>query len=80
MLQEALDLVRRLLKIVPNERMSAEEALKHPYVSKFQNSAAKKSLKAEVIPPLSDDVQLSINQVCQILQQNADLEILLNLF
>jgi mitogen-activated protein kinase 15 len=44
--------------------MSAEEALKHPYVSKFHNGATKRTLKAEVIPPLSDDIQLSISQVC----------------
>jgi len=55
--------VRKLLKVIPEERISAEEALKHPYVSKFQNSSAKKFLKAAVVPPLSDDIQLSISQV-----------------
>ena len=56
-------MVRRLLRVIPEERISAEEALKHSYVAKFHNSAAERRLKAAVVPPLSDDVQLSIDQV-----------------
>ena len=35
--QEALDLVNNLLKINPEKRFTAEEALKSPYLSKFRN-------------------------------------------
>ena len=32
---DALDLVQRLLVFNPDKRLSAEEALQHPYVSKY---------------------------------------------
>ena len=48
--------------MIPEERISAEDALRHCYVAKFHNSGTEKRLKAAVVPPLSDDVQLSIDQ------------------
>ena len=59
---DGIDLVRKLLKIVPEERSTADAALSHPYVIKFHNPAASKVMKRDIIPPLSDDVQLSIDQ------------------
>ena len=59
---DAIDLVRKLLKIVPEDRSTADSALSHPYVIKFHNPAASKVMKRDIIPPLSDDVQLSIDQ------------------
>lgn len=64
--KEALDLVRQLLQVIPEERITADEAIRHAYVSKFYNPAVEKAvLKADVVPPLSDDVQLSIEQYRQ---------------
>lgn len=37
---DALDLVQRLLVFNPDKRLSAEEALQHPYVSKYVSSFA----------------------------------------
>lgn len=60
--EDAIDLVRKLLKIVPEERSTADSALSHPYVIKFHNPAAERVMKRDIIPPLSDDIQLSIDQ------------------
>uniref|UniRef100_A0A8C1GGC1 Mitogen-activated protein kinase 15 n=1 Tax=Cyprinus carpio TaxID=7962 RepID=A0A8C1GGC1_CYPCA len=59
---DALDLVQRLLAFNPDKRLSAEEALQHPYVSKFHNPAREPSLVYDVILPVDDDVQLSVTQ------------------
>ena len=60
--EDAVDLVRQLLKIIPDERTTANVAINHPYVAKFHNPAAERAMKKDVIPPLSDDIQLSIDQ------------------
>ena len=59
---DAVDLVKKLLRVIPEERTTADEALSHPYVLKFHNPAAERTMKRDIIPPLSDDIQLSIDQ------------------
>uniref|UniRef100_A0A8C1LYX0 Mitogen-activated protein kinase 15 n=1 Tax=Cyprinus carpio TaxID=7962 RepID=A0A8C1LYX0_CYPCA len=59
---DALDLVQRLLAFNPDKRLSAEEALQHPYVSKFHNPAREPSLVYDVLLPVDDDIQLSVTQ------------------
>ena len=60
---DGVDLVRQLLRVIPEERTTADKALTHSYVYKFHNPAAERTpLTDDVIPPLSDDVQLSIEQ------------------
>uniref|UniRef100_A0A8C1EZ14 Mitogen-activated protein kinase 15 n=1 Tax=Cyprinus carpio carpio TaxID=630221 RepID=A0A8C1EZ14_CYPCA len=59
---DALDLVQRLLVFNPDKRLSAEEALQHPYVSKFHNPAREPSLVYDVLLPVDDDIQLSVTQ------------------
>ncbi|NP_001018581.2 mitogen-activated protein kinase 15 [Danio rerio] len=59
---DALDLLQRLLLFNPDKRLSAEEALRHPYVSKFHNPSSEPSLLYDVILPVDDDVQLSVTQ------------------
>ncbi|XP_072530994.1 mitogen-activated protein kinase 15 [Salminus brasiliensis] len=59
---DALDLLQRLLVFNPYKRLTAEQALQHPYVAKFHNPAREPSLDYDVILPVDDDVQLSVAQ------------------
>ncbi|NWH77244.1 MK15 kinase, partial [Piaya cayana] len=56
----ALDLLKKLLVFNPDKRLTAEEALQHPYVRRFHCPAREPSLDYDVVLPLSDDVQLSV--------------------
>ncbi|NWT89357.1 MK15 kinase, partial [Lanius ludovicianus] len=56
----ALDLLKKLLVFNPDKRLTAEEALQHPYVNRFHCPSREPSLDFDVILPLGDDVQLSV--------------------
>ncbi|XP_048796134.1 mitogen-activated protein kinase 15 isoform X2 [Lagopus muta] len=56
----ALDLLKKLLVFNPDKRLTAEEALQHPYVKRFHCPAMEPSLGYDVILPLADDTQLSV--------------------
>ncbi|NWX59211.1 MK15 kinase, partial [Promerops cafer] len=56
----ALDLLKKLLVFNPDKRLTAEEALQHPYVSRFHCPSREPSLDFDVILPLGDGVQLSV--------------------
>lgn len=57
---DALDLLQSLLQFNPDKRLTAEQALKHPYLAKFHNPSEELSLSYDVVPPVDDDVQLSV--------------------
>ncbi|XP_033831614.1 mitogen-activated protein kinase 15 [Periophthalmus magnuspinnatus] len=59
---DALDLLKGLLVFNPDKRLTAEQALEHPYVAKFHNPAREPSLSYDVILPVDDDVRLSVVQ------------------
>jgi len=59
---EAAHMVETLLKFNPNKRLTAHAALRHPYVQRFHNSSQEPEMRHDVIPPLSDCVQLSVEQ------------------
>ncbi|KAF7669358.1 hypothetical protein LDENG_00196470 [Lucifuga dentata] len=59
---DALDLLKCLLIFNPDKRMTAEQALQHPYVARFHNAAKEPSLNYDVVLPVNDDVQLSAVQ------------------
>ncbi|XP_066530404.1 mitogen-activated protein kinase 15 isoform X2 [Hoplias malabaricus] len=59
---DALDLLQRFLVFNPDKRLTAEQALQHPYVAKFHNPAREPILGYDVILPVDDDVQLSVAQ------------------
>ncbi|XP_032982165.1 mitogen-activated protein kinase 15 isoform X1 [Rhinolophus ferrumequinum] len=56
---EALDLLRRLLVFAPDKRLSAAQALQHPYVQRFHCSAREWTLEADVRLPVHEGVQLT---------------------
>ncbi|XP_022194208.2 extracellular signal-regulated kinase 2 [Nilaparvata lugens] len=60
--EDCIDLVCRLLVFNPHKRLNAIQALKHPYVSKFHDSSQEFAMNRSVVPTLSDNVQLSIEQ------------------
>nr|DBA23866.1 TPA: hypothetical protein GDO54_011583 [Pyxicephalus adspersus] len=57
---EAVDLLHKLLIFNPEKRLTAEEALDHPYVRRFHSAAREPALDYDVILPVDDDVQLSV--------------------
>uniref|UniRef100_A0A5S6QLU7 Mitogen-activated protein kinase n=1 Tax=Trichuris muris TaxID=70415 RepID=A0A5S6QLU7_TRIMR len=57
----ALDLMKHLLLFNPNQRLSIERALQHPYVRLFYNSTEQLTMTKEISLPLDDDVQLSVS-------------------
>ena len=59
---DGVDLMKRLLVFNPDRRPSSESCLKHPYVAKFHNLAEETVANKVVVPPLDDDVQLSVEE------------------
>ena len=59
---DGLDLLKALLHFNPAKRPTAEEALNHPFVAKFRKQAEEASLTYDIVPPVDDDVQLSVNE------------------
>lgn len=60
--KDAIDLCKKLLQFNPDKRITADEALRHPYVSRFHNPKEEISLNYDVVPPLSDSEQLSVDE------------------
>ncbi|XP_043275381.1 mitogen-activated protein kinase 15 [Venturia canescens] len=58
----ALNLINTLIVFNPNNRLTAVQALEHPYVADFHSRANEPERGASVVPPLRDDVQLSIEE------------------
>eukprot|EP00793_Prasinoderma_coloniale_P003238 PRCOL_00005873-RA len=59
---EALDLLRRLLQFNPHKRLSAEEALRHPYVAQFHNPADEPACDRIITIPIDDNTKYSIGE------------------
>ncbi len=59
---DAIDLLKKLTKFNPDKRLTAEQALKHPYVRRFHNPTEERNIGYDVVPPLADDVQLSVEE------------------
>lgn len=57
---DALDLVKSLLVLDPIGRLTAKQAINHPYVEKFRNSIPELELSANILPPFRDDVRLTV--------------------
>ena len=59
---DALDLLKLLLQFNPEKRLTAEEALSHPYVAKFHKPDEESFLSYDIVPPVDDDVQLTVQE------------------
>ncbi|ELU10754.1 hypothetical protein CAPTEDRAFT_1572 [Capitella teleta] len=59
---DAVDLIRKLLHFNPDKRLTADQTLRHPYVRRFHNPADEKVIGRDVVPPLSDDIQLTVEE------------------
>lgn len=46
--KEAKDFISKLVQVNPGKRMSAEEALKHPYMKDFHNPKDEQDFKGEI--------------------------------
>lgn len=60
--KDALDLLRGLLQFNPDKRFTAEQSLKHPYVRQFHNPSKEIVIGRNIVPPVSDDIQLSTEE------------------
>lgn len=59
---EALDLLKKLLCFNPNKRLTAEQALEHPYVSEFHNSDDEPSCERVIQIAIDDNTKFSIRE------------------
>ncbi|KAM0735928.1 Mitogen-activated protein kinase 15 [Formica fusca] len=60
--EKALDLISNLIIFNPTQRLTAIEALEHPYVADFHRRGNEPERGSSVVPLLSDDVQLSVDE------------------
>jgi mitogen-activated protein kinase 15 len=59
---EAIDLIKNLLHFNPNKRLSAEQALKHPYVAQFHNPDEEPVCTKKICIPIDDNQKFSIRE------------------
>ena len=60
--KDGLDLLRKLIHFNPDKRITADDALRHSYVARFHNVSEEIALNYDVVPPLSDDTQLTVDE------------------
>ncbi|CAK9830316.1 Mitogen-activated protein kinase 15 [Anthophora retusa] len=60
--EKALYLISNLIVFNPNHRLTAVEALEHPYVADFHRRSNEPERGSSVVPLLRDDVQLSVDE------------------
>eukprot|EP00884_Botryococcus_braunii_P013709 jgi/Botrbrau1/22339/Bobra.0002s0017.1 len=60
--EEATDLLEKLLRFNPAKRLSAAEALQHPYVSQFHNPEDEPDCDHVVTIPIDDNTKYTINE------------------
>ena len=60
--EEALDMLKKLLHFNPNHRMTAEEALEHPFVAQFHSPEEEVSCDRIISIPINDNEKTSIDE------------------
>eukprot|EP01012_Entosiphon_sulcatum_P003602 TRINITY_DN1119_c0_g1_i1.p1 TRINITY_DN1119_c0_g1~~TRINITY_DN1119_c0_g1_i1.p1 ORF type:complete len:386 (+),score=80.93 TRINITY_DN1119_c0_g1_i1:107-1264(+) len=58
---EAVDLIRKLLVFNPSKRITAAEALKHPFVALFHNAADEMVSAGPILLSFDDDTKYTVN-------------------
>jgi len=59
---DAIDLIKNLLYFNPNKRLTAEQALKHPYVAQFHNPDDEPRCTRKINIPIDDNQKFSIRE------------------
>ena len=59
---DALDLLRNLLHFNPSKRLSAEQALRHPYIAQFHNPEDEPVCTRRINIPIDDNQKFSIRE------------------
>ena len=59
---DAKQLMRSLLHFNPDKRSTADHGCKSKYCARFANQASEITLIHDVMPPLSDNIQLSASE------------------
>jgi len=57
---EALDLLEKLMHFNPDKRISAEEALRHPYCAQFHNPVDEPMAQTTITIPIDDNTKYTI--------------------
>jgi len=57
---DALDLIRQCLHFNPGKRLSAHQALKHPFVAQFSNPAEEKICTRPIKIAIDDNIKLTV--------------------
>ena len=60
--EQGADLLSKLLEFNPNKRISAEEALRHPYLAQFHNPADEPSCDHIISIPIDDNTKYTIQE------------------
>uniref|UniRef100_A0A915Q630 Mitogen-activated protein kinase n=1 Tax=Setaria digitata TaxID=48799 RepID=A0A915Q630_9BILA len=71
---QAIDLIQRLLIFAPHKRLNVDQCLVHPYVLQFHSPVDEPALNYDILLPLPDHIQLSVddyrNKLYEMIQQN----------
>jgi len=59
---EALDLLKNLLQFNPSKRLTAEQAMKHPYVAQFHNPDDEPKCDRVITIPIDDNIKYTIRE------------------
>lgn len=59
---DALDLLKNLMHFNPHKRLTAEQALKHPYVAQFHNPDDEPVCNKKINIPIDDNQKFSIRE------------------
>lgn len=59
---QAADLLQKLLQFNPEKRITAEEALRHPYLAQFHNPADEPLCDHRILIPVDDNIKYSVQE------------------